>query len=116
MHGCGVRLSKDASGDMKALEGKFFADEYVGPILPCSSQDCLDAAVEADVAAHQAQSYRGHAAQQQQQQAVSCATGVQGMLACAWTACRPNTARFMPLAAVIACQSAVQCWPPVCPA
>jgi hypothetical protein len=67
MHGCGVRLSKDASGGMKALEGKFFADEYVGPILPCSSQDCLDAAVEADVAAHQAQSYRMNATQQQQE-------------------------------------------------
>ena len=58
MHGCGVKIWKGESGNVQALEGKWFADEFVGPIMPCSAHDATDAAVEADVAAFHARSFK----------------------------------------------------------
>jgi hypothetical protein len=58
MHGCGSRIWKRPNGSMGASEGKFFADEYVGDIMPCAADDALDSAVEADMAAFQARSFQ----------------------------------------------------------
>eukprot|EP00775_Hariotina_reticulata_P010304 gene10304-10463_t len=57
MHGCGTRIWKDPDGNMQAAEGKFFGDEFVGDIMPCSGEEGLDAAVDADMAAFQARSF-----------------------------------------------------------
>ena len=36
MHGCGVKLSRSAKpSDFDVQEGKWFGDEYVGPIMEC---------------------------------------------------------------------------------
>ena len=35
MHGCGVKIWRTPAGDYAAQEGKFFADDYVGPIMSC---------------------------------------------------------------------------------
>lgn len=57
MHGCGVRIWKDPdTGKVNAAEGKFFADEFVGPVMSCGPQAARDAALEADVAASMARS------------------------------------------------------------
>ena len=58
MHGCGVKLWKEQDGQMQAVEGKWLGDEYVGTIMPCSTNDATEAAVEADVAAFHARSFR----------------------------------------------------------
>lgn len=42
---------------MAAAEGKFFSNEFVGDVMPCSKEDGYDSAVEADVAAFQARSF-----------------------------------------------------------
>ena len=57
MHGCGVKLWKEINGSVQALEGKWFGDQYVGPIMPCGPSDATEAAVEADVAAYHARSF-----------------------------------------------------------
>lgn len=58
MHGCGVKLWRQTYNDsIQALEGKFFADDYMGPVMPCNKDDCFDSAVEADVAASHARSF-----------------------------------------------------------
>eukprot|EP00882_Tetradesmus_deserticola_P013360 GHRQ01014183.1.p1 GENE.GHRQ01014183.1~~GHRQ01014183.1.p1 ORF type:complete len:144 (+),score=36.24 GHRQ01014183.1:50-481(+) len=58
MHGCGTRIWKQPDGSMGASEGKFFADEFVGDVMPCASADGFDSAVEADMAAFQARSFQ----------------------------------------------------------
>jgi len=58
MHGCGVKLWRRADGTMGSQEGKFFADDYVGPVMPCSKEGVFEAAVDADVAAYQARSFQ----------------------------------------------------------
>jgi hypothetical protein len=58
MHGCGTRIWKQPDGSMGASEGKFFADDYVGDIMPCAADDAFDSAVEADMAAFQARSFQ----------------------------------------------------------
>lgn len=66
MHGCGTAIwkqpgdkaaSSDAQGEVTAAEGKFFGSEFVGDVMPCSREDGLDSAVEADMAAYQARSF-----------------------------------------------------------
>lgn len=42
---------------MSAAEGKFFSNEFVGDVMPCSKEDGYDSAVEADMAAYQARSF-----------------------------------------------------------
>eukprot|EP00879_Flechtneria_rotunda_P015040 GHRR01015715.1.p1 GENE.GHRR01015715.1~~GHRR01015715.1.p1 ORF type:complete len:154 (+),score=83.58 GHRR01015715.1:659-1120(+) len=64
MHGCGSRIWKQSDGQVAAAEGKFFADEYVGDIMPCSSGDAVESAVEADMAAFQARSFQWKSQQQ----------------------------------------------------
>jgi hypothetical protein len=58
MHGCGVKLWKGQNGQVQAVEGKWFGDEYVGTIMPCSASDATETAVEADVAAFHARSFK----------------------------------------------------------
>eukprot|EP00877_Chromochloris_zofingiensis_P015083 jgi/Chrzof1/9829/Cz04g17190.t1 len=66
MHGCGVKLWRQTYNDsIQALEGKFFADDYMGPVMPCNKDDCFDSAVEADVAASHARSFLTGARQRQ---------------------------------------------------
>lgn len=57
-HGCGACIWKNSSGVVQAIEGKFFADDYVGDVMPCSRDDATDSAVEADVAAYHARSFQ----------------------------------------------------------
>lgn len=42
---------------MSAAEGKFFSNEFVGNVMPCSKQEGYESAVEADMAAYQARSF-----------------------------------------------------------
>jgi hypothetical protein len=58
MHGCGVRIWRRPGGGIGSEEGKFFADEFAGPLPPCGPAGAFDAAVEADVAAFQARSFQ----------------------------------------------------------
>lgn len=58
MHGCGTCIWKDTAAGLKAVEGKFFGDEYVGDVMPCSRDDATDSAVDADMAAYQARSFQ----------------------------------------------------------
>lgn len=58
MHGCGTCIWKAPAAGVHAVEGKFFGDEYVGEIMPCSTDDATDSAVDADVAAYQARSFQ----------------------------------------------------------
>lgn len=58
MHGCGSRIWRRPDGSMAAREGKFFGDDFVGDVMPCGSDDALDSAVEADMAAFQARSFQ----------------------------------------------------------
>lgn len=58
MHGCGVKIWKRPDGSIGSQEGKFFADEFVGPIMPCGKDDAFEAAVEADMASYQARSFQ----------------------------------------------------------
>lgn len=60
MHGCGTAIWKQpgaGEGEVAAAEGKFFSNEFVGDVMPCSKEDGYDSAVEADVAAFQARSF-----------------------------------------------------------
>lgn len=57
MHGCGVQIWKDANGQMKSQQGKFFADEFVGPVGSCDSTAASQAAIEADVSASKARTF-----------------------------------------------------------
>jgi len=58
MHGCGTAIWKQhPGGEMSAAEGKFFSNEFVGDVMPCSKEDGYDSAVEADMAAYQARSF-----------------------------------------------------------
>jgi hypothetical protein len=58
MHGCGTLLRKQQpGGQIQAAEGKFCGSEFVGDVMPCSTSDGLEAAVEADIAAYQARSF-----------------------------------------------------------
>jgi hypothetical protein len=38
MHGCGVRLSRQADGDIVAEEGQFLNDLWVGSDMACSME------------------------------------------------------------------------------
>ncbi|GAX75889.1 hypothetical protein CEUSTIGMA_g3332.t1 [Chlamydomonas eustigma] len=58
MHGCGVQLKRAEDGTFSQLHGKFFADDYVGPIMSCTAESASEAATEADVAAALARSLR----------------------------------------------------------
>lgn len=51
MQGCGVKIWQDPTGAYRAAEGKFFADDYVGPVMACNEDAAREMAVEADVAA-----------------------------------------------------------------
>uniref|UniRef100_A0A383WBF7 MORN repeat-containing protein 5 n=1 Tax=Tetradesmus obliquus TaxID=3088 RepID=A0A383WBF7_TETOB len=68
MHGCGSRIWRRPDGSMAAREGKFFGDEFVGDVMPCGSDDALDSAVEADMAAFQARSFQWPSQQQSRSQ------------------------------------------------
>ncbi|WIA28972.1 hypothetical protein OEZ86_011507 [Tetradesmus obliquus] len=68
MHGCGSRIWRRPDGSMAAREGKFFEDEFVGDVMPCGSDDALDSAVEADMAAFQARSFQWPSQQQSRSQ------------------------------------------------
>jgi hypothetical protein len=58
MHGCGTAIRKQSGADeVSASEGKFFSNEFVGDVMPCSKEDGYDSAVEADMAAYQARSF-----------------------------------------------------------
>lgn len=57
MHGCGTCIWKQAAAGVQAVEGKFFDDKFVGDVMPCSTGDAVDSAVDADMAAFQARSF-----------------------------------------------------------
>lgn len=74
MHGCGTCIWRPQGGELDAVgdgggaradavavtaaEGKYFAGEFVGDVMPCGPSDARDAAVDADVAAFQARSFK----------------------------------------------------------
>lgn len=58
MHGCGTCIWKEPPDGVRAVEGKFVGDDYVGDIMPCSADDATDSAVDADMAAFQARSFQ----------------------------------------------------------
>lgn len=58
MHGCGVRIWRDSSGAYRSASGKFFSDDYVGPVMGCSEEGAQEAAVEADIAAAMARQFQ----------------------------------------------------------
>jgi hypothetical protein len=57
IHGCGTAIWKQPQGEVSAAEGKFFSNEFVGDVMPCSEQEGYESAVEADMAAYQARSF-----------------------------------------------------------
>eukprot|EP00798_Chlamydomonas_sp_ICE-L_P022703 gene22703-29859_t len=57
MHGCGAKIWRGPDGDVNSLEGKFFFDDYIGPIGLCTEETARTAATEADVAATLARAF-----------------------------------------------------------
>ena len=54
MHGCGVKMTKQANGRLLAEEGEFKNDDWVGAGGKCSVKAARKAAAEADAAAQMA--------------------------------------------------------------
>eukprot|EP00210_Caulerpa_lentillifera_P007366 g7041.t1 len=58
MEGCGVRLSKQADGEFLVQEGQFVRDNFLGTFMDCNVTDAKHAAINADINAKKAQSFK----------------------------------------------------------
>ncbi|GIL69468.1 hypothetical protein Vretifemale_394 [Volvox reticuliferus] len=65
MQGCGVLIWKDEQDAIQAKAGKFFRDDFVGPVPGCSTEAAHEAALEADVAAGRARVFETHMSRRQ---------------------------------------------------
>ena len=58
MHGCGGAIWRGPGGGLASAEDKWFADEFVGDVMPCGGGGAFEAGVDADMAALQARSFQ----------------------------------------------------------
>ncbi|GLI62693.1 hypothetical protein VaNZ11_005369 [Volvox africanus] len=74
MQGCGVLIWKDEHDAIQAKAGKFFGDDFVGPVPGCSTEAAHEAALEADVAAGRARMFETHLSRRKMHMAHSTAS------------------------------------------